>query len=688
MTGRAKGKLLVFLPLLLALCLLPLRAQAAQGEGTLSFQAASGGGEIRTQTGGGVNWLFLPSHADLSALTLRFSGGEAVVSRGSRQTAVRSGEPFDLTELFPYGVKDGKYSVTVLQGGRSTPLTVMKSEGLRSLYLTSGDPAHGRAWVDASKENRAKDASLLLLGADGHVVYDGGLKDLKGRGHSTWKEPKKPYQIKLAEKTDLLETGDPAEVNRTWVLLANYCDPTMLHNALTMALGEALELPFTPRSQPVDLYYDGEYRGTYFLSEKTEVGTGRVDVEDLESALEDANPETDLDGLPVRTARDDGGREKSFVPGIALPEDWSGGYLLELDYPDRAREERSWFQTARDAYVVCKGPESLPEEAVDYVRGIYQRFEDAVYGGGTDPAGGKTLQELTDLRSLAACYLLFELSEDVDSFQSSTFFYKKQGSDRLYAGPLWDFDHGYGAAGSALTERDLIAGRGYLGGELLSLPVFRQAVKSVERQLHTMLTGGVVPDDQELVLANGVVLRSIRSSGEELAASQRMNAALWPEMAPASYEEILDGFVQRVSRREAWIHEMVSGWPEIVPEERETFSDVPLGKWYHDAVEEMTAAGVFSGVTSFSFAPDQTMTRAMAVTTLYRLAGSPEGNGAAVFRDVSPAKWYGPAAAWAAGKGIAEGMSGGASARRNRSPGRISWCSSTGPPAPRPPRPL
>ena len=647
----------LLLPLLLALCLLPVGAQAAQGEGTFRFQAAEQGGQVNTQQAGTARCLFLPSHAALNDLTLWFDGGDAVFSRGERSVTVKSGVPFDLTPLFPYGPEEGgRYPVSVLQGGARSTLTILKSDRIRSLYLTSGDPAQDRAWVEESKSNKAKDVSLLLLGPDGHVVWQGGVKNLKGRGNSTWLAPKKPYQIKLEKKADLLETGDPAEANGTWVLLANYCDPSMLHNTLTFALGEALGLPYTPRSQPVDLYYDGEYRGTYFLSEKTEVGPGRVAIRDLEEAIEAANPDVgDMDALPARVVTDGQGRQKSFVPGLLLPEDWSGGYLLELDYPERAREEKSWFQTAQGAWLVVKSPEDLPEEALNYIEQTYQRFEDAVYHDGVDPATGRDYRQLADVRSLAACYLLFELSEDVDAYQSSTYFYKKQGDDLLYAGPLWDFDQGYGSGNVVVPDNSQVAGKMYLARALLTLPTFQQAVKDLERELHPLLTGIILPEDQELVLSGGGVLTSLSTMAGELAASQQMNAVLWPEMAPRSYDRILEELTARLRAREAWLHAMVTGWTGAPPEEQETFSDVPKGKWYHDAVEEMVQRGVFTGVTGFSFAPNQTMTRAMLVTTLYRLTGSPGVDGKTGFSDVNPDSWYGPAAAWAREKGVAQG---------------------------------
>lgn len=651
---------LYILPLLLVLCLVPPPARAAQGEETLRYQASDTGGQVYLQKVDGKNYLFLPASADLSALTLWFDGGDAVLSNGEgtalsgsvRQATIHSGTPFALASLFPSGTAEGQWALTFTQGSETFAFILMKSENIRSLFLTSGDPAQNRSWVEQKKSNKAKNVSLLMLGADGHVVYDGGLKTVKGRGNSSWEYGKKPYQIKLENKTDLLETGDPAEAETTWVLLANYCDPSLLHNTLTFALATELGLAYTPHCQPADLYYDGEYRGSYLLCEKTEVSKGRVAVHDLEDDMEDANPGVeDFDALPTAQGTTAGSGAYRYVTGLTLPEDATGGYLLEIDYPLRADEEKSWFRTRQGAYLVSKSPEYLSEEGIQYIQGVYQRFEDAVYNGGTDPAIGKDYSQLMDVRSLAACYFLLELSEDIDAFQSSTFFYKPQGDDKLYAGPLWDFDQGYGVSGADLAGDSLVAGRMYLAEALLAIPSFQEAVKEVSAELQPLLKVALSTD----AFAKTGALKSLRGWGAELAASQRMNAVLWPDTAPRAYSQLIDALRTRLSSRNWWLSKTVNSWDGSRPSQLDYFADVPSFRWYAEPVMDMVKRGYFTGVSRISFDPNGVMTRAMVVTILYRVAGQPEVSSEQVFGDVWPNSWYGPAVAWAKSAGLAQG---------------------------------
>ena len=439
----------LFFTLALTLGLAVLPASAAGDSLTgLTYRAdpAQENTAVSIQTQSGARYLFLPANADLSALTLWFNGGDAKASANGKSVTVASGQPFDLASLYAAAPADGVYRVTVTLG-------IMVSDAIGSVYLTSADPGQDRQWVEQDKDNHKAKGQMVYLRPDGSTVYAGDLKQIKGRGNSTWDYPKKPYQIKLADKCDLLGAGEEPE--STWVLLANYCDETLIHNSITYDLAQALGMAYTPHCEPVDLYYDGEYRGSYLLCEKTEVGDGRVAIDDLEGEIEKANPHVeDMDRLSTATAVNASGNTYQYVAGLTVPKDYSGGYLLEMDFEVRAKAEKSWFTTSAGSYVVVKSPEYMPQAAMSYISALYQAFEDAVMNGGVHPDTGKDYREYVDLDSLAQCFLLLELSQCGDAFQSSTYFYKPAGEEKLYAGPLWDFDSAYGSYDANFPDVD------------------------------------------------------------------------------------------------------------------------------------------------------------------------------------------------------------------------------------------
>jgi hypothetical protein len=103
------------------------------------------------------------------------------------------------------------------------------------------------------------------------------------------------------------------------------------------------------------------------------------------------------------------------------------------------------------------------------------------------------------------------------------------------------------------------------------------------------------------------------------------------------------------------------GYDESIsaPPGQTPFADVKEGDWFYEDVAFVAANGLFSGTSGTAFSPNAPMTRAMFVTVLYRLAGSPAVRENAAFDDVDDASWYGEAVNWAAQSGIVSGVGGG-----------------------------
>lgn len=85
------------------------------------------------------------------------------------------------------------------------------------------------------------------------------------------------------------------------------------------------------------------------------------------------------------------------------------------------------------------------------------------------------------------------------------------------------------------------------------------------------------------------------------------------------------------------------------------YTDLNMGEWYHDGIHYCLDEGLMDGVDAGMFAPNATTSRAMIVTILWRLQGSPEVEVTETFTDVSPDAWYAKAIAWAVAEGVADG---------------------------------
>lgn len=87
----------------------------------------------------------------------------------------------------------------------------------------------------------------------------------------------------------------------------------------------------------------------------------------------------------------------------------------------------------------------------------------------------------------------------------------------------------------------------------------------------------------------------------------------------------------------------------------EGFGDVADGDWFAHAVAFCRERGLMRGTGGGLFSPGETVTRAAAVTALWRLDGAPAAKATGAFDDVADGAWYAPAVSWAVSKGVAKG---------------------------------
>ena len=243
---------------------------------------------------------------------------------------------------------------------------------------------------------------------DNGVIYS-DLLEIRGRGHNSWTYAKKPYRIKLRNKTSLL--GLPA-MERKWTLIANYGDKTLMRNLLAFDLSKKLDMTYTPAGKPVDVILNGEYKGTYNLCDQIEIAPDRIDIQSIASK------------------------------DVALP-DLSGGYLIEVD-AYATQEEEGWFISAlRNTPVRIRNLDTdnlLPHQYF-YIRDHYNKMEATVFASNyKNPVDG--FRQYIDTESFLRHFLIGEITGDTDTYWS-VYMYKERNSDIFKFGPVWDIDLGY-----------------------------------------------------------------------------------------------------------------------------------------------------------------------------------------------------------------------------------------------------
>lgn len=619
----------------------------------VSCTVPSGKTVLLTETEGGF-FLLLPAGTDMSKLVINADSLGGQLSIKGDLGSAKTGESFDISKVAT--AANGAYAVTLTDGERTQSLTIRKAS-TASMFITSDDAANsGREYVDASKSNSST-GKMVLIGADGSVIYDGNLTQIKARGNSTFTyAPKKSYQIKLDPKNDLLGNGEKV---KTWVLLANYNDPTMLHDKFFKDLAADLGM-YSADCDWVDLYYDGEYRGTYLLSEKNAVSETNVNITDLESAYEKVNEGYGKD-VRIRTLENAYGGVFKYTDELTDPENITGGYLLEVNGNDRGIDDANGFSTVKGYDINVKSPEWASKDAMKYISEYYQEFENAVYAKDADgnftgynEATGKYYYDYCDLDSLVKMYLIQELSASTDAFHASLFFYK-DADGKLCAGPVWDMDLSLGSAWNmnVSASNDFVDNR-YLAEALINIPSFQKAVKEY-------FNSSFKP------IVEGYVNKGISAYGDTLSGSAAMNFTMWPYVNiadPSSKDHVYSNmdYAKAVSNCRNWVaarldymNGMINAWGV----EKPVFPDVKVDSPYYSSIVWGAGKGIINGYADGTFRPNGSATRAQVVTMLWRAANCPEPTGDANgFSDVSDTGSCAPyykAILWANENGIAKG---------------------------------
>ncbi len=394
---------------------------------------------------------FLPCRVDRSKLTL---------------AGVRDGED---DAYMTVDCSDGTAMPTVKINGVGYTLAVMQSDS-PSLFFNI-DEAYGTIADMRKTENKGKecfgdfilsmtDEKAEALGVKNTFVSvendaeRAGTALFRGRGNASWNTEKQTFLIGLEKKADLFGFGK----GKKWVIVPCYKDPTMLRYQMALLAANAIGA-ITPQYMPVDVFMNGAYTGSYLFLEKITVGEGRVEMNDLDDRNGIGEEEPVLTSAEYRDPDVFSGKiDLTYYRGVTSPEDITGGYLIEKDTRERATTSGNcWFRTTRGQYFTVHSPEVASKEEMEYISSLFQQFEDSIYEkDGVNRLTGKSYDDYMDMDSFISRYFIDEIFRNTDALASSCFFFKPEDerSEKLFAGPLWDYDNTIDWIGS-LPEAEL-----------------------------------------------------------------------------------------------------------------------------------------------------------------------------------------------------------------------------------------
>lgn len=220
---------------------------------------------------------------------------------------------------------------------------------------------------------------------------------VKLRGNATLRLEKKSYRIKFDSKVRIL--GMPAKA-KSWTLLANHSDKALLRNILAYKISSLFEMKYSPACEPVDLIVNGEYKGNYNLCDQVEEGKGRIEVTEMDQTC------------------------------IEEPEK-TGGYVLAADQWAKMGGD-SYIESDKGVIYTVKYPDDkdIVIQQSQYIQNYFNIVEDESYN---------KIVDKIDIESFCKYILIEDLCGNGEAFWS-TYMTKERNDDKLYFGPVWDFD--------------------------------------------------------------------------------------------------------------------------------------------------------------------------------------------------------------------------------------------------------
>ena len=315
---------------------------------------------------------------------------------------------------------------------------ILVKTGLPVVYI---DTENGKAVNSKTVE---VPAVLQIKGYGGYPNQPTIKCNIRGRGNTTWSWPKKPYLVKLEEKTPLL--GMPE--HKRWVLLANFMDRTLMRNLVSMKVASLTSLAWTPRCVPVELVLNGKHIGSYLLIEQVRVDGDRVNISK------------------------------------------KNGYLLELDfhYDNKVqwtdKHGSCWGRSGGIPFgVKYPDPDEITPAQLSYIKQYVYDAAEAIYGKDfKEPDRGYAAW--IDVDSFIDYWIVFEVMGNHELSNPGSVFFHKDENGKLVAGPCWDFDWGvlsYNTSPGAKTGFINMYAIWY--SRLFEDPVFRTKVRTRFKEL-------------------------------------------------------------------------------------------------------------------------------------------------------------------------------------------------------------
>ncbi|MBR4994964.1 MAG: CotH kinase family protein [Alistipes sp.] len=365
-----------------------------------------------------------PTMVDHSKLIATFTteGGSKVTVNGVEQKSGVTVNDFTEPVTYKFTTDEGEvieYSVKVTNHFTNLPVVYVDTN--TGVYITD----------DLTSKTQWKSARIQIVGNDEFDGLEPTSLEIRARGNTTLGWPKKAFNMKFEKQAKIL--GMPK--HKRWVMIANYCDATLIRNDVAYYASGLTSLKWAPRGHFVELVYNGEYVGNYYLCEHVRVDKDRVAI--------------------TETPQGDTSAENT-------------GYLVEYDFHYSSTSKPYWtsyINTQQQTDWNNRGNSSVrylskyPDEndlsdaQYNYIKNYIRNFEIEIRDKLTENASTaekeykEIIEKYIEPVSFVDYWLVYEVCLNHELMNPGSVFVHKDveggvAGGKLIAGPTWDFDYG------------------------------------------------------------------------------------------------------------------------------------------------------------------------------------------------------------------------------------------------------
>jgi hypothetical protein len=255
--------------------------------------------------------------------------------------------------------------------------------------------------------------------------YNGKI-GIEIRGSSSQSFPKKQYAVEtrdaLGNDLDVSLLGFPEESD--WILFAPYNDKSLMRDVITYKLVSEMGR-YASRSKYCEVILNNEYVGIYVLLEKVKRDNNRVNIKKLEP--------TDINGDAI-----------------------TGGYIIKIDKWDGENNEgwnSSYLPYPQSQYPIYyqyhyPKPDEIVQQQKEYIQNKIFQYETIMNFSVNISDSITGYPKFLDVSSFVDFMIVNEVTKNVDGYRLSSYLYKDRDSrnPKIFAGPVWDFNLGFGNA--------------------------------------------------------------------------------------------------------------------------------------------------------------------------------------------------------------------------------------------------